>query len=83
MSIVTYRYGARVLAEHQCPDALGDQLVRRTRYWNALVESEQAFRARIDELVARHITGETEEEQRASRKLIQSRHISSSHHASL
>lgn len=34
MSIVTYRYGARVLAEHERPDALGDQLVRRTRYWN-------------------------------------------------
>lgn len=52
MSIVTYRYGARVLAEHDCPDALGDQLVRRTRYWNALVEAEQAFRARIEQYLA-------------------------------
>lgn len=66
--IITYTYGVRILREHNEPPELGDELVRRTRYWNALVETEKEFRDTIDALVAPHIMGASEEEQRASRK---------------
>lgn len=69
MSMLAYRYGVRVLREHEEPPEIGDELVRRTRYWNALVELEQAFRARIDELVDPHLVGiEDEDARRDARK---------------